>query len=62
MTKGARRDPCSFCRIMGIDNYSGMTYTYSESGNTITENYKKGSEQILTVSHYDDAAKMKRLV
>lgn len=45
-----------------IDNYSGMTYTYSESGNTITENYKKGSEQILTVSHYDDTAKMKRLV
>ena len=39
-----------------------MTYTYSESGNTITENYKKGSEQILTVSHYDDTAKMKRLV
>mgnify|MGYP005779443897 CR=1 FL=1 len=45
-----------------IDNYSGMTYTYSESGNTITENYKKGSEQILTVSHYDDAATEKRLV
>ena len=45
-----------------IDNYSGMTYTYSELGNTITESYKKGSEQILTVSHHDDTAKMKRLV
>ena len=45
-----------------IDNYSGMTYTYSESGNSIIEDYQKGSEQILTVSHYDDTAKMKRLV
>ncbi len=39
-----------------------MTYTYSESGNTITENYKKGSEQILTIEHHDDAATEKRLV
>ena len=45
-----------------IDNYSGMTYNWSEFGNSITESYKKGSEQILTVSHHDDTAKMKRLV
>lgn len=45
-----------------IDNYSGTTYNYSESGNRIIENYKKGSETILMVSHYDDAAKQKRLV
>ena len=45
-----------------IDNYSGMTYNWSEFGNSIAEDYTKGSEQILTVTHIDDTATEKRLV
>ena len=60
--KGAWSNPCPFCRIFGIDNYSGMTYNWSEFGNSMAEDYTKGSEQILSVTHIDDSATEKRLV